>query len=154
MAVEAPGGIDSPGALWSALTESRELLGPFPRDRGWTVDDLLSASRVADGWRQVCDSGGFLDGAATFDAPFFGLTDHEAMVMHPQQRVAMRVAWKALENAGINPGTLEGSEGGCFVGMSMTEYGTRTAVADDYTGFRTVGMGQLGGAAGSRTALD
>jgi mycobactin polyketide synthetase MbtC len=146
MAVEAPGGIDSPGALWSALTESRELLGPFPRDRGWAVDDLLSASRVDEGWRQVCDSGGFLDGAASFDAPFFGLTDHEAMVMHPQQRVAMRVAWKALENAGINPATLEGSEGGCFVGMSMTEYGLRTAVADDYTGFRTVGLGQLGGA--------
>ena len=146
MAVEAPGGIDSPGALWSALVEASELLGPFPRDRGWTVDDLLSASRVADGWRRVCDSGGFLDGAAAFDPSFFGLTHHEAMVMHPQQRVAMRVAWKALENAGINPGMLEGSEGGCFVGMSMTEYGSRTAVADDYTGFRTVGMGQLGGA--------
>ena len=146
MAVEAPGGIDSPGALWSALAESRELIGPFPRDRGWTVDDLLSASRVAEGWRQVCDAGGFLDGAGTFDAALFGLTDHEAMVMHPQQRVAMRVAWKALENAGINPSTLENSEGGCFVGMSMTEYGSRTAVADEYTGFRTVGMGQLGGA--------
>jgi mycobactin polyketide synthetase MbtC len=146
MAVEAPGGIDSPGALWSALVESRELLGPFPRDRGWTVDDLLSTSRVAEGWRQVCDSGGFLDDAAAFDPPFFGLTHHEAMAMHPQQRVAMRVAWKAIENAGINPGALEGSEGGCFVGMSMTEYGTRTAVADEYTGFRTVGMGQLGGA--------
>jgi len=146
MAVEAPGGIDSPGALWSALAESRELLGPIPRDRGWTVDDLLSESRVADGWRRVCDAGGFLEGAASFDAPFFGLTDHEAMVMHPQQRVAMRVAWKALENAGINPGTLEGAEVGCFVGMSMTEYGSRTAVADEYTGFRTVGLGQLGGA--------
>jgi mycobactin polyketide synthetase MbtC len=146
MAVETPGGIDSPSALWSALTESRELLGPFPRDRGWNVDDLLSASRVADGWRRVCDAGGFLDGAAQFDAPFFGLTHHEAMVMHPQQRVALRVAWKALENAGINPGTLEGAEGGCFVGMSMTEYGTRTSVVDDYTGFRTVGLGQLGGA--------
>jgi mycobactin polyketide synthetase MbtC len=146
MAVEAPGGIDTPGALWSALAESRELLCRFPRDRGWTVDDLLSASRVADGWRRVCDSGGFLNGAATFDPSFFGITDREAMVMHPQQRVAMRVAWKALENAGINPGTLEGSEVGCFVGMSMTEYGTRTAVADDYTGFRTVGLGQLGGA--------
>ena len=146
IAVEAPGGIDTPAALWSALAESRELLRRFPRDRGWTVDDLLSASRVDDGWRRVCDSGGFLDGAATFDPSFFGITDREAMVMHPQQRVAMRVAWKALENAGINPGTLEGSEGGCFVGMSMTEYGTRTAVADDYTGFRTVGLGQLGGA--------
>lgn len=146
MAVEAPGGIDSPSALWSALAESRELLCPFPRDRGWTVDDLLSEARVDDGWRRVSDAGGFLDGAATFDPHFFGLTRREATVMHPQQRVAMRVAWRALENAGINPGTLDGADGGCFVGMSMTEYGTRTAVADDYTGFRTVGMGQLGGA--------
>jgi mycobactin polyketide synthetase MbtC len=145
MAVEVPGGIDTPNALWSALTESRELIGPFPRDRGWPVDDLLSVSRL-DGWRHVCDAGGFLDGAATFDPPFFGITYREAKVMHPQQRVAMRVAWKALENSGINPGTLEGSEMGCFVGQSPTEYGPRTAVADAYSGHRTVGMGQLGGA--------
>ena len=32
--------------------------------------------------------------------------------MHPQQRVAMRVAWKALENAGVNPGALAGADGG------------------------------------------
>jgi mycobactin polyketide synthetase MbtC len=146
MAVETAGGIDTPSALWAALAESRELIGPFPRDRGWPIDDLLSVSRVADGWRQICDSGGFLDGAAAFDAPFFGLTDHEAMVMHPQQRVAMRVAWRALEHAGINPGMLEGSDAGCFVGMSMSEYGFRTTTTDEYTGFRTVGMGQLGGA--------
>jgi mycobactin polyketide synthetase MbtC len=145
MAVEAPGGIDSPGALWSALAESRELIGPFPRDRGWPVDDLLSVSQL-DGYRRVCDAGGFLDGAATFDPPFFGITHREAIVMHPQQRVAMRVAWKALENSGINPGTLEGADAGCFIGMSMTEYGPRTSFADAYTGHRTVGMGQLGGA--------
>ncbi len=45
IAVEAPGGIDSPAALWSALAESRELITPFPRDRGWPVDDLLAVSR-------------------------------------------------------------------------------------------------------------
>jgi mycobactin polyketide synthetase MbtC len=145
MAVEAPAGIDSPGALWSALAESRELIGPFPRDRGWPIDDLLSLSR-RDGWGRVCDAGGFLDGATTFDAPFFGITPIEAIVMHPQQRVATRLAWKALENAGVNPGRLEGDDGGCFIGMSMTEYGIPSAVADDYTGFRTVGLGQLGAA--------
>ncbi|WP_372516323.1 beta-ketoacyl [acyl carrier protein] synthase domain-containing protein [Mycobacterium shinjukuense] len=146
LAVEAPGGIDSPGALWSALAESRELIGPFPRDRGWPLDDLLSLSRL-EGWGQVCDAGGFMDSATTFDPPFFGITHREAIAMHPQQRVAMRVAWKALENSGINPASVEGEFGGCFVGMSMTEYGSRTAVADAYTGHRTVGMGQLGGAA-------
>jgi mycobactin polyketide synthetase MbtC len=146
MAVEAPGEIDSPNALWSALAESTELIGPFPRDRGWPVDDLLSASRL-EGWGRVCDAGGFLDSATAFDPRFFGITHREATVMHPQQRVAMRVAWKALENSGINPGTLDGADGGCFIGMSMTEYGPRTAQADPYTGHRTVGMGQLGGAA-------
>ena len=145
MAVEAPGGIDSPSALWSALAESRELVGSFPRDRGWPVDDLLSVSRL-DGWGRVCDAGGFLHGATVFDPPFFGITHREAIVMHPQQRVAMRVAWKALENAGVNPGALEGADGGCFIGMSFTEYGPRTAAVDAYTGHRVVGLGQLGAA--------
>jgi mycobactin polyketide synthetase MbtC len=145
MAVEAPGGIDSPRALWSALAESRELIGSFPRDRGWPIDDLLSVSRL-DGWGQICDAGGFLASATVFDPLFFGLTHREAVVMHPQQRVAIRVAWKTLENAGVNPATLEGADGGCFIGMSFTEYGLPAAVVDAYTGHRIVGLGQLGAA--------
>lgn len=145
MAVEAPGGIDTPAALWSALAEARELITPFPRDRGWPIDDLLSVSRL-DGWGRVCDAGGFLDGAAMFDPPFFGITYREALVMHPQQRVAMRVAWKALENSGINPATLDGDEAGCFIGMSPMEYGPRAAVADAHSGHRIASLGQLGAA--------
>lgn len=145
IAVEAPGGIDSPQALWSALAEGRELLTPFPRDRGWPIDDLLSVSEL-DGWGPVCNAGGFLDGAAAFDPSFFGITQREAIVMHPQQRVAMRVAWKALENSGVNPSTLDGADGGCFVGISPMEYGPRAAVADAYSGHRIASLGQLGAA--------
>jgi mycobactin polyketide synthetase MbtC len=143
MAVEAPGGIDSPRSFWSALAESRELVGPFPRDRGWPLDDLLSVSRI-DGWGQVRDAGGFLDGAAAFDPSFFGITQREAIAMDPQQRVGMRVAWKALENAGINPGALDGTDGGCFIGASPMEYGPRGAEVNAYSGHRIVGFGQLG----------
>ena len=145
IAVEAPGGIDSPAALWYALAESRELITPFPRDRGWPVDDLLAVSRH-DGWGQVRDACGFLTTAALFDPAFFGITAREALAMHPQQRVAIRVAWKALENAGLNPGTLEGADGGCFVGMSPMEYGPRACTVDDYSGHRIASMGQLGAA--------
>lgn len=152
MAVELPGGVDTPGGLWTTLTESRELLGPFPRDRGWRVDEILSLHE-RDGWGRVCDSGGFLDGAAKFDPPFFGITHREAAVSHPQSRVIMRVAWKALENSGINPNSLAGEFGGCYVGMSMTEYGPRTTTIDSFTGMRTVGLGQLGGAARISHAL-
>jgi mycobactin polyketide synthetase MbtC len=146
MAVEAPGGIDSPSGLWSALVESRELISTIPRDRGWPVDSLLALSRL-DGWGQVCDAGGFLHSAALFDPSFFGITHREAVVMHPQQRVAIRVAWKALENAGVNPGTLEDADGGCFVGISPYAYGPSGTEPDAGSGHRVVSIGQLGAAA-------
>ncbi|BBX40827.1 polyketide synthase [Mycobacterium simiae] len=146
MAVEAPGGIDSLGGLWAALAEARELIGALPRDRGWPIDDLLAVSRL-DGWGHVCDAGGFLDGAATFDPSMFGITQREAVAMHPQQRVALRVAWKALENAGINPDALDGADGGCFVGISPYAYGPPGTAADAVSGHRVVSLGQLGAAA-------
>lgn len=145
LAVEAPGGVDSPATLWTALTESRELIGPLPRDRGWPVDDLLSLDRL-DGWQRVCDAGGFLTGAADFDPGMFGITAREALVIQPQQRVAMRLSWQVLENAGINPATVTGAEAGVFVGVSPMEYGPRVAVADEHSGHRITSLGQLGAA--------
>ncbi|WP_307856873.1 beta-ketoacyl [acyl carrier protein] synthase domain-containing protein [Mycolicibacter acidiphilus] len=145
LAVEAPGGIDTPAALWTALTESRELIGPLPRDRGWPLDDLLTLDRM-DGWGRVCDAGGFLDDAASFDPGLFGITVREALVIQPQQRVAMRLAWKVLESSGINPATVSGAEAGVFIGISPMEYGPRVAVADEHTGHRITSLGQLGAA--------
>jgi mycobactin polyketide synthetase MbtC len=145
MAVEAPGGIDSPAALWAALSESRELVRPFPRDRGWPIDQLLSVSQL-DGWGRVADACGYLEGATEFDPARFDITHREAVVMPPQQRVAMRVAWKALENAGVNPGALAGADGGCFVGMSPMEYGPRACTVDEFSGHRIAAIGQLGAA--------
>ncbi len=146
MSIEAPGGIETPGAFWAALADGRELIGPFPRDRGWPVDDLLSVSKL-EGWGNVCDAGGFITNAASFDPAFYGITQREALASDPQQRVGVRVAWKALENAGINPGSLDGAEVGCFFGTSPGEYGPRAGEANEHTGYRIVGGGQLGVAA-------
>ncbi|AHH15688.1 polyketide synthase module-containing protein [Nocardia nova SH22a] len=139
MAVEAPGGIDGPGDLWSALTDAREMIGPFPRDRGWPIEEMLSLSEL-DGWGEVPDAGGFLDRAAEFDPTFFGIGQREALAADPQQRVALRVAWKALENSGVNPGAVDGEEGGCFIGTLPMEYGPRGAEVNEYTGYRVVGQ--------------
>ena len=145
MAVEAPGGVDGPAAYWSMLADAREVIGPLPRDRGWPIDEMLSLSR-RDGWGGLCDAGGFVDSAAAFDPAFFGISRHEALATDPQQRVALRVAWKALENAGMNPGAVDGAEAGCFVGVLPSEYGPRGGEANEYTGHRVVGLGILGAA--------
>ncbi|MBF6327584.1 polyketide synthase [Nocardia transvalensis] len=146
MAIEAPGGVETPQQFWSALSQGRELVGPFPRDREWPLEQLLSLDRL-DGWSTVCDAGGFLDGATEFDPMFFGVTPREAVAMDPQQRVAMRVAWRALEHAGLNPGALDGAEVGCYMGVSITEYGPRAAAVTEHSGYRATGSA-LGAVAG------
>jgi mycobactin polyketide synthetase MbtC len=122
MAVEAPGGVETADDYWSLLSAGREGLGSFPTDRGWAIRDLLTGSR-RDGFKQIHDRGGFLAGAATFDPAFFGISPREATAMDPQQRVALRVAWRALENSGVNPDEVAGHDVGCYVGASFTGYG-------------------------------
>src|ERR1700754_4125505 len=122
MALEAPGGIDTAEAYWELLVHGREALSPFPTDRGWQIRELLAGSRRS-GFKEIHDCGGFLTGATTFDPEFFGISPREAVAMDPQQRVALRVSWRALENSGVNPDDLAGHDVGCFVGASATGYG-------------------------------
>ncbi|WOF20615.1 polyketide synthase [Mycobacterium avium] len=138
MGVEAPGGIETAEDYWELLAHGREALGPFPTDRGWAVSELLAGSRRS-GFKQIHDCGGFLSGAATFDPEFFGISPREAVVMDPQQRVALRVAWRALENSGINPDDLAGEDVGCFVGASATGYGPEMARFSEHSGHLLAG---------------
>lgn len=138
MGVEAPGGIETAEDYWELLAHGREALGPFPTDRGWAVSELLAGSRRS-GFKQIHDCGGFLSGAATFDPEFFGISPREAVVMDPQQRVALRVAWRALENSGINPDDLAGEDVGCYVGASATGYGPEMARFSEHSGHLLAG---------------
>jgi mycobactin polyketide synthetase MbtC len=138
MALEAPGGVDTADAYWSLLSERREALGHFPTDRGWAVRDLFDGSR-RDGFKPIHDLGGFLSGAATFDPAFFGISPREAVAMDPQQRVALRLAWRALENSGINPDDVAGHDVGCYIGASGLEYGPELSEFSNHSGHLITG---------------
>ena len=122
LAVEAPGGVETADDYWALLSEQREGLGPFPTDRGWALRELFDGSR-RDGFKPIHNLGGFLGSAATFDPEFFRISPREATAMDPQQRVGLRLAWRSLENSGINPDDLAGHDAGCYVGASALEYG-------------------------------
>src|ERR1700761_4455720 len=138
MAVEAPGGIDTAAGYWELLSHGREALGPFPTDRGWRIRELLAGSRRS-GFKEIHDCGGFLTGATMFDPEFFGISPREAVAMDPQQRVALRVSWRALENSGINPDDLAGHDMGCYLGASATGYGPQMAEFSEYSGHLLAG---------------
>ncbi|WP_203721034.1 type I polyketide synthase, partial [Paractinoplanes brasiliensis] len=115
MSCRFPGGVSSPEQLWELLTAGGDGIGEFPADRGWDL------AQLADG-ASITDRGGFLDDVAGFDAAFFGISPREATAMDPQQRLLLETSWQALEDAGIDPTGLRGSDTGVYVGTGGQDY--------------------------------
>ncbi|RSM75236.1 beta-ketoacyl synthase [Amycolatopsis sp. WAC 01375] len=138
MACRLPGGITGPDELWRLVSEGREASGPFPADRGWDLEGLFDADPDRPGTSYV-DRGGFLEGAAEFDAGFFGISPREAVAMDPQQRVLLETAWEALEHAGIDASSLRDTDAGVFAGLMEQGYGAAGPVPDELEAFQTTG---------------
>jgi acyl transferase domain-containing protein len=121
MSIRAPGGVrDVEGfadLLWSGTDAIREV----PKDR-WSLDDWFDESADAPG-KMYTRFGGFIDEVDKFDAEFFGIAPVEAASMDPQQRLALELAWEALEDAGHAPTALVGSRTGIYLGMANGDYG-------------------------------
>ncbi|NUU22373.1 MAG: polyketide synthase, partial [Streptomycetaceae bacterium] len=115
-----PGGIVDLAGLWEALEAGRDLVGTVPEDRfdaGRFVD-----TEMARAGKSYTARGGFLTDIAGFDADYFGISPREAAQMDPQHRLLLETAAEALDDAGIDPATLAGSDTCVFVGISDFSY--------------------------------
>ncbi|MER7372563.1 type I polyketide synthase [Streptomyces lanatus] len=115
-----PGGITDLAGLWEALEAGRDLVGTVPEDRfdaGRFVD-----TEMARAGKSYTARGGFLTDIAGFDADYFGISPREAAQMDPQHRLLLETAAEALDDAGIDPATLAGSDTCVFVGISDFSY--------------------------------
>ncbi|EGC32929.1 hypothetical protein DICPUDRAFT_88993 [Dictyostelium purpureum] len=74
----------------------------------------------------VCKYAGLipLEEWKSFDPIFFGInpSDEHVNTIDPQQRLLLKCTWEALEDSGIDPSTLRGSNTSTFIGSSTVEY--------------------------------
>ncbi|MET0234552.1 MAG: type I polyketide synthase [Kibdelosporangium sp.] len=120
MGCRLPGGINALDEYWRFLMDGGEAIGDIPAER-W--DAYAANPRFTGALRAVTRRGAFLSDAAGFDAEFFGVTPREAELIDPQQRLALETSWEALEDAGIPPHTLAGTDAGVFMGAGSDDYG-------------------------------
>ncbi|MFH8371758.1 SDR family NAD(P)-dependent oxidoreductase [Streptomyces sp. NPDC018031] len=134
MGCRFPGGVGSAEELWELVARDGDAISAFPEDRHWDVERLYDPDPEAGrSGRSYVREGGFLTGAGDFDAGFFGISPREALVMDPQQRVLLEVAWETLEEAGIDPESLRDSATGVFVGASGHDYETLWKASGEYS---------------------
>ncbi|WP_158713528.1 type I polyketide synthase, partial [Streptomyces sp. NRRL F-525] len=112
----------SPAAFWRLLRDGVNAVTETPADR-WDPDALMDRDRSAPGGART-RHGAYLDRVDGFEPAFFGISPREAVTMDPQQRLMLELAWEALEDAGIVPGTIKDSRTGVFVGAIWDDYAT------------------------------
>jgi len=125
-----------PEDYWKLLFDGVDAIREVPPER-WDADAYFDPEPATPG-KMNTRWGGFLEEVDQFDPYFFGISPREAARMDPQQRLLLEVAWEALENAGLAPHELAGTQAGVFIGISSNDYGRillqDMALADVYDG--------------------
>jgi len=101
----------------------RNLVGGVESISSFTDEELQAAGFPLSIIRHPASvkAGGVLEGIENFDASFFGYSPREAEIIDPQQRLFLECACEALENAGYDPETYDGTVG-VFGGVGRNAY--------------------------------
>lgn len=113
-------GAKDPKSFWQLLRNGVDAIAQVPKER-WDIDKFYDPEPGTPG-KMSTRWGGFLEQVDQFEPSFFGISPREVERMDPQQRLVLEVAWESLENAGIAPSKLSGSQTGVFIALGNYDY--------------------------------
>ena len=102
-------------AFWENLEANKDLVTEVPLER-WDWQAYYGNDK-ADKRKLKVKWGGFISDADKFDSLHFNISPREAELMDPQHRIALEEVYHALEDAGINPKSLSGTNAGIFLSL-------------------------------------
>ncbi|KAL4863120.1 hypothetical protein BDV12DRAFT_202392 [Aspergillus spectabilis] len=100
-------GASSLSQFWNLISTGQVMYNEAPPGR------FRSEENVA---------GNFLSDADRFDYGLFGISPREATYMDPQQRIALQVAYQAVESSGYFGSPNRCIDVGCYVGVGSSDY--------------------------------
>lgn len=115
MACRFPGA-NSVEEYWQLMCEGNSMHREVPRARFSTQDLGQAEGSQQTFW------GNFLDNIEEFDHQFFNKSSLEAASMDPQQRIALQVAYQAIETSGYFDELTKTNTVGCYLGVGSVDY--------------------------------
>lgn len=113
-------GAESVAEFWKNLVEGKTAISQVPSDR-WDWREIYGDPQREDGKTDCC-YGAFLDDVSRFDPLHFRISPAEAELLDPQHRIALELAWEALENAGYCQSALHDRRVCLFIGVEKQDY--------------------------------
>src|SRR5262249_1285392 len=107
MSCHLPGDADTPERFWELLRDKVDAVTEVPPDR-FDIDRFYDPVPGTPG-KTHTRCGAFVKDIDKVDPVFAGIAPKNAASIDPQQRLFAAVCWKAIEDAGIAPTSLEGT---------------------------------------------
>lgn len=105
--------------FWNNIENGKSSITKVPNSR-FNIDSYYN-SKGMEG-KTYSNKGAFIDNPYAFDSSFFNISEEEASIMDPQQRILLELVFKALENAGYSKEFVDGKNIGMFVGAGTSNY--------------------------------
>ncbi|AGF56697.1 acyl transferase domain-containing protein/acyl-CoA synthetase (AMP-forming)/AMP-acid ligase II/acyl carrier protein/NAD(P)-dependent dehydrogenase (short-subunit alcohol dehydrogenase family) [Clostridium saccharoperbutylacetonicum] len=109
----------NPEEFWNNIVAGKCSIDEVPEDR-WDINQYYS--KTNDFTKTNCRTGAFINDAFDFDAKLFNISDEEAAVMDPQQRIILELVYEILERAGYSRKTVSGKRLALYIGAGTNTY--------------------------------